>query len=206
MEEIVSNYEYFSNKRTDKVYLSKMLSDKLFVKDDLGETKEIVRPFRIVSKVIDCQEGHQFIKDGHQISLRITHGERQEITAKFYEDNRGIFSLQIQKYSKVNGLPHHCHFTFVGDEISTLFNFIRNIAILPIEEKSKIKLDDKFVEELILSKEQAKKLFSSYPDLLEEIVKHNISKTDITLLGNRKLQLEKFYNLLQDDSFFVSIR
>ncbi len=61
MEEIVSDYEYFSNKRSDRVYLSKSLSAKLFLRDDKGEVKEIVRPFRIVSKVIDCQEDHKFL-------------------------------------------------------------------------------------------------------------------------------------------------
>lgn len=204
MEEIVSDYGYFSNKRTDRVYLSKSLSAKLFLKDDKGEIKEIIRPFRIVSKVIDCKEGHKFIKDGKQVSLRITSGERQEIKARFYEDTRGISTLQIQKYTKETGTPHHCYFTFVGAEISILYNFIRNIAILPVKEKSKMRLDDKFVEELILSKEQALELVASNPEFIDEIIKNRISKTDIVQLGYRKKQLDKFDSLLHDDNFFQS--
>lgn len=202
MEETVSDFEYFSNKRSDRVYLSKSLSAKLFLKDDIGEIKEFVRPFRIVSKVIDCQEDHKFIKDGKKVSLRITPGGRQEITAKFYEDTRGISTLQIQKYSTETGAPHNCYFTFVGDEISILYNFIRNIAILPIKDKSKMKLDDKFVEELILSKEQALELVTSNPDLLDEIIKNRISTTDIVQLGHRKKQLQVFDSLLSNDNFF----
>ena len=202
MEETVSDFEYFSNKRSDRVYLSKSLSTKLFLKDDKGEVKELTRPFRIVSKVIDCHEDHKFIKDGNQISLRITPGRRQEITAKFYEDTRGISTLQIQKYSIETGVPHHCYFTFVGDEISILYNFIRNIAILPIKEKSKSKLDDRFVEELILSKDQALELVTSNPDLLNEIIRNRISTTDIVQLGHRKKQLEIFNSLLSDEFFF----
>lgn len=204
MEEIVSDYEYFSHKRSDRVYLSKSLSAKLYLRDDNREVKELIRPFRIVSKVIDCQEDHKFIKDGKQISLRITPGGRQEITAKFYEDTRGISTLQIQKYTTETGAPHHSYFTFVGDEISRLYNFIRNIAILPIEDKSKMKLDDKFVEELVLSKEQALELVSSNPELIEEIIKNRISTTDIVQLGHRKKQLELFDCLLSDNDFFES--
>jgi hypothetical protein len=71
-------FEFFKNKRNDRIYLSKSLSKKQYTKNDAGEIEEFARPFRIVSKVIDGVESHQFFKDGKQVSLRITDGQRQK--------------------------------------------------------------------------------------------------------------------------------
>lgn len=202
-DEPSSDYDYFTKKRTDRVYLSKLLEDKEFVRDsENDEIKEIKRPFRLVSKVIDCKESHQFIKDGKELSLRITSGERHEIKIKLYQDTRGISSIQIQKYTKDTGVPHNIHFTFQGDEIRKLFNFIRNVSIIPLKDDKGSKLDDRFVEELVLSKEQTIKLIQDYPTVLEEIIKNKITPDEVVNLGYRKNQLDVFNKLLCDDDFF----
>lgn len=203
MNEKVSDYEYFINKKTDRVYLSRSLDAKFPIKNENGEIEEIIRPFRIVSKIIETNETHKFIKDGKQVSLRITSGGRQEIKAKFYEDTRGISTLQIQKYTTDTGVPHNTYFTFQGNEIFTLFNFIRNIALLPTTSKSSAKFDDKFLEEIILSKEQAIQLISKNPELIDEIIKNKITKDEIINLGYRKKQIEIFKKLLTDKDFFI---
>ena len=200
------DFEYFQNKRADRVYLSKSLSQKLFRKNESGEVEEFERPFRIVSKVINSVESHQFFKDGKQISLRVTDGQRQEIKAKFYEDTRGISTLQIQKYTVESGSPHKVYFTFTGDEILTLFNFLRNIEILPIESEASAKLDDKFVESIVLTKDQALQLISQQPELLEELAKHDITARDVATLGHRRKQVLEFEKLLSDSAFFESYK
>lgn len=87
---------------------------------------------------------------------------------KFYEDSRGIFTLQIQKFTTDTGTPHKIHFTFVNEEITRLFNFIRNIALLPVNDTEAKKFDDKYLQEVIISKDQAVRLIDSYPELLDE--------------------------------------
>lgn len=206
MTEEPSEYEYFINKKTDKVYLSRTLDAKLFVKNENGEIEKLIRPFRIVSKIIESKEDHQFIKDGEQVSLRITTGGRQEIKAKFYEDTRGITTLTIQKFTIDTGIPHNTYFTFQGDEILTLFNFIRNISILPIAKETSAKFDDKLLEEIILTKEQAVELIAKNPELIKEIIKNNVTTDEIRNLAYRKQQLEKFKNLLEDENYFVNCK
>ena len=203
---MADDYDYFKNKRNDRVYLSRSLDDKIPYKDDNGEIKQLVRPFRIISKVIDCQESHKFIKDGKQVSLRITDGERQEITAKFYEDTRGIYTLNIQRYTIESGSPHNTYFTFVGEEIATLYNFIRNVAVVPLKSKGNVKLDDKFIEELVLTREQLLSLISEQPDLVAEIAKNNTTSQEVALLGERKKQLEMFHRFLTDRDYFEAHR
>ena len=40
---------------------------------------------------------------------------------------RGITTLTIQKYTTETGAPHQSYFTFTGQEIEILYNFIRNV-------------------------------------------------------------------------------
>ena len=199
---MTNDHEYFSKKRPDRVYLSKSLENKSLRKNDEGVIEEFTRPFRIVSKVIDCEESHKFIKDGKEVSLRITPGGRQEIKAKFYEDTRGVFTLQIQKYTVKTGIPHNTYFAFIGNEISTLYNFLRNIPVLPLKTKARTKLDDKFVDEIVLSREQAMQLINDQPDLIREIMENQVTCEDIANLGYRRSQLEIFESLLTDSAFF----
>lgn len=206
MDDTPSDYDYFLNKRTDKVYLSRSLDAKFPIVGEDGKLKEIVRPFRIVSKIIEGHESHSFIKDGKEISLRITSGERQELKAKFYEDTRGISTLTFQKFTSETGIPHNTYFTFQGQEIVTLFNFIRNIALLPTTDKGSAKFDDKLLEEIVLTKEQAIRLLSVNHELIEEIVKNNITKDEIVNLGYRKQQIEIFNKLLTDSVYFDKTR
>ena len=77
------DYDYFKNKRPDRVYLSRALEQKALVRTETGEIREMIRPFRIVSKIVESSEDHKFIKDGKEVSLRVTDGQRQEIKAKF---------------------------------------------------------------------------------------------------------------------------
>ncbi|MDP2679307.1 MAG: DUF4263 domain-containing protein [Rhodoferax sp.] len=200
------DYEYFSNKRDNRVYLSRSLIQKSYRKNEEGEVEEFERPFRIVSKVIDCAESHQFFRDGKQVSLRITDGQRQEIKAKFYEDSRSVSTLQIQKYSVESGSPHNTYFTFTGDEISKLYNFIRNIEFLPIKDEHSAKLDDKFVEGIVLTKDQALLLLNQQPQLLEELVRNQVTAQDVAILGHRRKQIAEFENLLFDDNHFAERR
>lgn len=199
---MTDDYEYFRNKRADRVYLSRSLDQKIYRREGRGEVQESIRPFRIVSKIIEGSEAHQFIKDGKEVSLRITQGERQEIKAKFYEDTRGIFTLQIQKYTRDSGAPHNTYFTFVGDEIAILYNFIRNIPLLPLRTKENIKLDDRFVQDLVLTKEQALQLLNDQPELTEELLRHEVTARDVAELGHRRAQLERFETLLNDENYF----
>lgn len=200
------SYEYFVNKRSDRIYLSRSLSEKQYQKNETGEVEEFERPFRIVSKVIDCEETHQFFKDGTQISLRITDGARQEIIAKFYEDTRNVSTLQIQRYTIESGAPHKTHFTFNNEEIITLYNFLRNISILPLRDDQSAKLDDKFVSSLVLTREQALDLLNSQPTLIEELLRTQITAQDVAELGHRRTQLEKFDRLINDSEYFESQR
>ena len=67
-----NEYEIFRNKKNSRVYLSRAIEQELIVPDKVEGIKNINRQFRIVSKVFDSKESHQFIKEGKEIVLRVT--------------------------------------------------------------------------------------------------------------------------------------
>jgi hypothetical protein len=203
-----SEEQMFLRKKTDKLYMSKLLEYKLRSADQKG-INEISRPFRILSRVFECED-HEFIKQGKELILRITPKARQEIVAKFYEDTREIFTLQIQRFGSPRGTPHKISFSFVDDEIGKLCNFINNIPILPIKGETKQQFDETYLENTNFTKEQFLKLLSRQPDIIADLVlelqKHNISQEDIKVLGHRKKQLEVFDDMLNKDDYFEEMK
>jgi len=78
---------YFFSKRADKTYVSKSFTDL------------VGRKLRIVSRVVDGQEGLGFAAVKDAVTVRVTPAGRYEIKATVFEDGRGIKTLTIQKYS-----------------------------------------------------------------------------------------------------------
>ena len=59
----------------------------------------------MASKVIDSPEKHSYATEkGHHV-IRVTEGERQEVVAKFYEDDRGICGLVLATVFAGERLP-----------------------------------------------------------------------------------------------------
>jgi len=193
--------EIFNNKRTDKVYVSPQFAHKDFIIDSTGEMQEIIRPIRKISKIITASEGHEYVKQGQEFVIRLTPEERQEIIASVYEDTRNITTLRVAKYNKKTGTLFDGNMVLVGSEIRKLRNFLNSITYLPIDinNKSSQQFTDEFLQQHILSKEQALRLLAQYPDLLNEISKGNLSSSDITELSKRKENLKVFENMLSKD-------
>ena len=196
-----TEYDYYKGKVPKRTYVSKRIENKKPSIED-GEFVHEIIPIRYASKVIDTQNTFEFIHERGQVVLRITDGARQEITAKFFEDTRGVYTLQIQKFTTATGKPHKTYFSFRGDEIKTLINFINSIPKLPLEDEKGVKIDDSDLETLILTKEQAYKIYNDNQALFEEIEKDKVTPDDIKNLVYKKEQLAYFEKLLNDDDFF----
>jgi hypothetical protein len=115
---MADEYEIHQNKRPDKTYISRSLAFK-------GQED---RRIRIASKVIDSPETHTFAIEHGEHVIRVTDGGRQEIVAKFYEDNRGVYVLTLQRFTTDTGVPHQTHFSFVGERYRGCSNSSRTSA------------------------------------------------------------------------------
>jgi hypothetical protein len=196
---MTDQFEIFNNKRPDRTYISPAIDTKNSM---TGE----IRKIRIVSKVIDSPEEFTFAKIKDELVIRVTSKQREELVAKFFEDNRGVFVLTFQKFSFKTGNPYKASFSFIGDEIKKIVDFIHSIIDLPLDDKESIKIDDEKLKDILLSKEQTRKLFRDNEEILIEFLKNDITKADIVTLGYRKKQLSNFEQLLSDSEYFEKLK
>jgi len=138
---MADEYEIHKNKRPDKTYISRSLAFKR--QDD--------RRIRIASKVIDSSETHAFAIEHGEHVIRVTDGGRQEIVAKFYEDNRGVYVLTLQRFTTETGVPHQTHFSFVGEEIPRLLEFITNLRLVQFPSDERVNVTDRELKKLLFN-------------------------------------------------------
>ena len=193
---MTDEFEYHNNKKPEKTYISKSLT--------FSNQKE--RRLRIASKVFNSEKAHEFVEEKGECVIRVTPGGKQEIVAKFYEDNRGIFTLTIQRFTTKTGFPHKTHFSFVGEEVEKILEFINNLKLVNLSDKKNINITDAELRKMILSAEQASRLIAHNQELVIELAKSEITTEDIVALGYRRKELDKFNKLLNDIDFFEKER
>ena len=191
---MTEEYEYHKNKKPGKTYISKSLS--------FEDQKD--RKIRYASKVFAEHELNSFALEKGEHVIRITPGGKQEIIAKFYEDTRGIATLTIQRFTTESGNPHKTYFTFVGDEIRTIVEFIQNLQLVDLSDANNINVTDDQLSKMILNRNQVRNLINHNQDLILKLAESEITKEDIVALGYRKTQLERFEKLLNDQDYFES--
>lgn len=189
----MDNYE---NPVAGKTYISPRL--KAFGKGD--------KQVRIASKVIESPDAYAFgtIKD-EQI-IRRKEGASTHIKATFYEDDRQVTVLTIQGYTTATDKPHNASFSFIGDEINTLLEFVANIRTVAFKGRHGSNISDEELRRLVLDERQLQGLVAGNEDLFVQVLQSAITKTDVVAVGYRKRQLETFRRLLEEPEFFDAVK
>ena len=123
--------DFHFSKLTGKTYHSASLKD--------GVTG---RHLRIASKVMDVGGGYVYALEKDELVLRATTAGRYEIVAKFFEDDRGIFTLTVQKFNKKSGPSEKWHFSFIHNEIDELISFLLNVKRVNFPDSGKLNVTD----------------------------------------------------------------
>lgn len=189
----MDNYE---NPKKGKTYISPSLS--AFGGSD--------RKVRIASKVMGSPDTYAFATVKDELVLRHKEGAKTHIKATFFEDDRRISVLNIQGYTVASAKPHNASFSFVGEEIGKLLEFIDNVRSVTFKSKGSINVTDEDLRRLVVSNSQARSLVQDNEDIFAEVVRSSITKQDVVAVGYRKRQLEVFRQLIEDSSYFESIK
>lgn len=179
---------------------------KTYISPRLDSFHDSTKKVRIASKLIESPDSYTFAKIKDEIVLRHKEGAKSYITAKFIEDSRNIFVLNIQKYTVGTDNPHSLSFSFVGEEIGRLLEFIQNIQSVNLDHPSPMNITDEELKKIILSDSQAKKIVQENQELLIEVLRSEVTKEDIVSVGFRKKQLEWYEKLLNDPKWFEVIK
>lgn len=193
ISDILSRTEYdsYKNPKEGKTYISPPFENQF------GELGTI----RIVTRAIDQNETYEMAKEKGEIVLRTTPGGKNIIKAKVFEDSRKIHILNIQEYTAATENPHKKGFAFVGDEITKLFNFIRDVQTMEFGAERYQRLDDDDINHIQLTDTQAASFFQRNLELFSSIIQSQMTTKDIVAYGYRKKQLEYFDKLLHDSIF-----
>lgn len=186
----------YKNPKEGKTYISPSL--KAF-----GDSN---RRVRIASKVIESPDSYAFGMIRDEVVLRHKEDAKSYITAKFLEDNRGIFVLNIQGYTVATDKPHNASFSFIGEEIGTLLEFVKNITLAKLETSGPINISDEELKRLRVSNNQARSLLLENPEIFSALIRSEITKEDIVTVGYRKRQLEIYEKLMFNKEYFEEIK
>jgi hypothetical protein len=185
------DYPYFKNKKTDKTYASRRLKDQI----------------RIASKVFDTQAAYQYALEKSELVIRELPGTRHEIVAKFVEADRHVFILTFQKWRMDGDYPlERVHFSFFGDEIPRICDFLDHIKKLHFPNADKINVLDSDLRVVAISDADVRRLITENLPLVMQIVRNEITEGDVTALAYRREQLQRFKRLLFDRAFFDAER
>lgn len=179
---------------------------KTYISPSLSSFGNKERKVRIASKAVDSPEGFEYAKERDEVVLRHKEDAATYISAKFFEDNRGIFVLSIQKWVAGSHKPYGSGFSFVGDEIEKLIEFIANIQSVSFSNGRAINITDEELRRIALTNSQARSLVIDNEDLFSEVLRSAITKRDVVAVAYRKKQLEVFRQLLEDPDYFNELK
>ncbi len=180
--------------------------DKTYVSPSLKAFGDDNRRIRIVSKVIESKDSYAFSKIKEETIIRHKENAKTYIKATFFEKSRDITVLNIQGYSVATDKPHNASFSFVGDEIGKLYEFIQNIEFIPLDSNAPLNINDDKLRHTQLSDQQLVNLLKDNEEILLEVVRSSLTKKDIVAIAYRKKQLNIFESLLNDSVYFESCK
>ncbi len=176
--------------------------NKTYISPSLNAFGGSGRRIRIISKVIESPDSYAFAKMKDEIVLRHKKNARTEIKAKIFEDNRNILVLSIQGYTEATEKPHNASFSFVGNEIIKLIDFILNTQSVNLKNNAGMNITDDELSRIKFSSNQIRQLLHENQEIFTEVLKSEVTKEDIVAVGYRKKQLEVYNKLLNDEEYF----
>ncbi len=179
---------------------------KTYISPSLPSFADPNRKIRIATKLLEQPDIYAYALEKGELVLRHKEDAKTTITAKFFEDNRGISVLSIQRYTIETAKPHNASFAFIGDEIGKLVEFLNHIQSMPLKSSGYMKIPDEDLRRLVLTNPQARALLQDNEELFSEVLKSEITKQDVVAVGYRKRQLQAFKRLLEDESYFESVK
>lgn len=189
----------------DDDYLNPLLG-KTYVSPSLPAFGDKDRRVRIASKVLPSEDGYEYVKERDEVVLRKKPDAATYITAKFLEDTRQTFVLTVQKFMSETGQPYGSGFSFVGDEIGRFCEFLANIQSVDFKNKAKVNISDEELRKIALTTHQVKTFVAENQQLFAEVLRSEVTTEDLIAVGYRKKQLDVYESLLNDPSYFDSLK
>jgi hypothetical protein len=162
---------------------------KTYVSPSLDTFSGDGRKVRIATKGFESESTYAFGRIGDEVVIRQVKGGAKKVVAKFVEDSRGISVLSIQGYTVATDKPHNASFSFIGEEIETLLNFVRRIQTMDISHRGGNVLNDIEAESPDISNQQVSTFLIENQEFLSEVLRSEVTSEDLVAIAYRKKQL-----------------
>lgn len=150
---------------------------------------------------LEDSEVYEFAKERGELLLRPTPSGTRQLKAKFVEVSRNVLVLTLQRWTADNPWGT-CSFPLVGDQISKLIEFIRDVQRVKLTTKGKVTVEVGALEHPQFTDDSLLHAMRGKNDLLREILRTEATLGDVKAWGFRKRSLDEFRLLLRDDEHF----
>lgn len=186
--------DYIEKKRSDRIYVSKPFQ--------VGVNKD--REARYITRVFDEADRSTFDSVDGEIVIRATHNDKVQVKAVVTSDDHKIQQLTLQSFRiyKDGVRPNEQYgINLYGDEIARLVQFAELATKLEVTTPGRLRIDEEALAQFDID-DAARAWLQRNPDVVREIVEHQVTSRDVVAVAYRRKQLEAFDRLLHDADYF----
>lgn len=186
--------DYIEKKRSDRIYVSKPFQ--------VGVNKD--REARYITRVFDEADRSAFDSVDGEIVIRATHNDKVQVKAVVTSDDHKIQQLTLQSFRiyKDGVRPNEQYgINLYGDEIARLVQFAEIATKLEVTTPGRLRIDEEALAQFDID-DAARAWLQRNPDVVREIVEHQVTSRDVVAVAYRRKQLEAFDRLLHDAEYF----
>jgi len=170
-----------------------------------AESEQELRNCRFAYQVFDSSGEVEFSSDhGWELLIRET-PSRQQLKALFFEDQRHIKSLVFQRFNKDGDALKRESFVLTDHEVEELAAFlalIRSSSLKLDESEDGLRLLPSGIDALLADESSRITLYQRYRDLFVDLFSNDIDSPEVIAYARRKKELDRFNELLTDESAF----
>ena len=192
---IDDDYQYAKDRLPGRLYVSEQFRDK-GTGEDAG----------FAHRVFPNDELLSIVKEHGEVILRSTFSGLQQVKVKFLENGRKVPIIWFQRWNVHNGWPIGHEVTFYGSEIPRLLEFLWSIEKVHLPGPEQFNRDYADLRLVHMPEEDARQLLTKHPTLIAELARTQVTTEEITALGFRRAQLERFRRLLEEPEFMQAER
>jgi hypothetical protein len=172
--------------------------------NDPDASDRVGRPARFAYQVFDEEDRLLFAQeDGRETVLRETSRARQQLKAIFFEDDRRVQRLVLQRFTS-SGKPFAGSvFSLSSAEVTRLKIFLNLIESLPTLPGQGTRLDPESLRELLQDTEIPEQVYRADRDEFFRLIEEDSDARDVIAIANRRKCVEIFERLLDNPEYFA---
>lgn len=187
--------DYARLRRPDRTYIARSSPYPFSASSDFGE------PSRRVRRVFDEVE-NSMVPDGEESQV-ISANSRTQICLWVVRELGRVKEIRIERVPQPGvDADVKTLLSLTGENCERLINLVRIVDRVPPDGVEGIRIDDSLLDLVLADPNAAGDLYRYDPGFFRTLMAADVEAEDVIAIGRRRSQVERFRQLLTDDSFF----